>query len=74
MPKGHGPWCEHRDSAACRAFSTDGTRLGSVIAHEFGTTNEEEIIRRGTEELLAGGKRSLTGMDEEQAEWEEGLE
>lgn len=52
----------------CREFSTDGTRMGADIAHEFGTTDEEEIKRIG----WARHERDipLTGMEEEQADWE----
>lgn len=50
----------------CRAFSTDGTALGADIAHTFGTTDEEAI--RADE--LNARKQALTGMKEEQADWE----
>ncbi len=52
----------------CREFSTDGTRLGAEIAHEFGTTDEKEIERIGWAQEQ---KVALTGMPEEQADWEE---
>lgn len=63
----------------CRRFSMDGTRLGAMIAHTMGTTDEDDIIRAarrfGPESSMGqidGPK--LSGMDEEQADWEEGLD
>lgn len=54
--------------------STDGTRLGAEIAAVMGT-DDEEVIRA----LAVGSSKEytnarLTGMDEEQADWEAGLE
>lgn len=63
----HGEHCIRPYSRECLEFSTDGTRLGAEIAHTMGTTDEEEIIQMG----LSGDKRfHLTGMLDEQADWE----
>jgi hypothetical protein len=62
----HDDSCAHCWCRPCRAFSTDGTRLGQAIAHTMGTTDENAITRRGRDEQLA----HLTGMTDEQAEWE----
>jgi hypothetical protein len=48
----------------CREFSTDGTAMGALIAHTMGTTDEVEI---GHRPVVAP---SLTGMTEEQADWD----
>lgn len=66
---------EHNDScervgkwfklAECREFSTDGTALGADIAHTMGTMDEDEIVNTPIER-----DQELTGMDEEQAEWD----
>lgn len=61
----HAPDCRWPKGFPCLRFSTDGTLAGAEIAHTMGTTSEEEIIRRGFE------REPLTGMDEEQADWEE---
>ena len=39
---------------------------------EFGTTDEEKIIRIGADRHRQDILASLCGMDEEQADWEEG--
>jgi hypothetical protein len=54
----------------CRAFSTDGTALGADIAHTFGTTDEEAIKAEVDNDELNAQKQVLTGMEEEQADWE----
>jgi hypothetical protein len=54
----------------CRDFSTDGTVIGAHIAHSYGTTDEREIEHLQAEERLRGRDRVLTGMEEEQADWE----
>jgi hypothetical protein len=63
----HDGNCAWPNGEPCRKFSTDGTRLGAEIAHTMGTTDEEEIIRRETERIRS---EELTGMPEEQAEWD----
>lgn len=63
----HSPGCRW-PAEPCLEFSTDGTQLGAVIAHTMGTTSEAEITAMGKPSA------SLTGMAEEQADWEEGLE
>jgi hypothetical protein len=52
----------------CREFSTDGTAMGALIAHTMGTMDEVEIIEvsRHNPDLDV----SLTGMAEEQADWD----
>lgn len=65
----HDIGCDYPRTRPCRAFSTDGTRLGAQIAHEMGTDSEEDIIAMGEAERLKREGR-LTGMDEEQADWE----
>lgn len=65
----HSPSCRWPDGEPCRQFSTDGTRLGAVIAHQMGTTSEAGI----TQQAFAERQARLTGMPEEQADWEEGL-
>lgn len=57
-------------SKECQRFSTDGTALGADIAHTYGTTDEGEIrdIQRSRER--EDWEKHLTGMEEEQREWE----
>lgn len=62
-----GKWYKSRE---CQRFSTDGTALGAVIAHQMGTMDEEEIKALVAEENRNAGKQALTGMLEEQADWE----
>ena len=62
-----GKWYKAKE---CREFSTDGTAMGAVIAHTFGTTDEEEIQRIGDERDWSERRAALTGMEEEQADWE----
>ena len=62
-----GKWYRAKE---CREFSTDGTAMGAIIAHQFGTCDENEIQRQSEEEVRNLNKRSLTGMAEEQADWE----
>ena len=50
--------------------STDGTWLGAEIAEVMGTTDENEIIAEGRRYLKRHAEESLTGMAEEQADWE----
>lgn len=54
--------------------STDGTWLGAEIAETMGTTDEEEIIEQGRQYLRERAQAALTGMTEEQADWDEGDE
>lgn len=54
----------------CRKFSTDGTRLGAQIAHTMGTTDEEAIIAEAENDERNARRQALTGMLEEQADWE----
>jgi hypothetical protein len=55
----------------CNAFSTDGTGMGALIAHSFGTTDEAEIMRRHASADVAPERDNpLTGMAEEQADWD----
>lgn len=65
----HGPHCKVPYSRACAQFSTDGTRLGADIAHQFGTTDEDEIANMD-EFGIPLATKNLTGMDQEQREWE----
>lgn len=68
----HDPSCKWPNGYPCRRFSTDGTALGAEIAHSMGTTSEREIlVMRGhpLEPDARGGE--MTGMPEEQADWEE---
>lgn len=60
------------DSKECREFSTDGTSMGALIAHQMGTMDEEEIKAIVDEESRNARDQPLTGMEEEQADWEEG--
>lgn len=66
----HGPSCRWPDGPPCRQFSTDGTRLGAAIAHEMGTTDEQEIVERGMRSNWEERQAALTGMEEEQADWD----
>lgn len=67
----HAPGCKWAEGGEpCRRFSTDGTRLGSQIAHEMGTTDEDAIARMGEDTITGAARASLTGMPEEQADWE----
>lgn len=68
----HDERCADCACRRCRAFSTDGTRLGQVIAHTMGTNDENEIIENARRELRAEVEANLTGMPAEQADWEEG--
>lgn len=69
--KPHGPECPHPLRGECLLFSTDGTRMGAEIAHAMGTDDEDEIV--ALSRFSIDGNRHLTGMAEEQAEWESGL-
>lgn len=61
----------HNDKCKfCREYSTDGTLLGAHIAHTMGTDNEQEILENAIEEDRRLRWESLTGVPEEQAEWE----
>ena len=62
-----GRWYKEK---ACNEFSTDGTAVGATIAHLYGTSDEEEILRIQEAERLRERDEVLTGMDEEQADWE----
>ncbi len=62
-----GKWFKLRE---CQKFSTDGTGMGAIIAHLYGTDSEEEICAIQDAEYRAEVRASLTGMDEEQADWE----
>jgi hypothetical protein len=70
----HNDGCERAGKwfklAECREFSTDGTAMGAVIAHMFGTTNDDEIMELQRQEERREREAMLTGMDEEQADWE----
>lgn len=54
--------------------STDGTLLGADIAEEFGTTSEDAIIQLGIADARYNAQAALTGMEEEQRDWEAGRE
>jgi hypothetical protein len=66
----HHPNCRWPNGRACREFSTDGTQPGADIAHTMGTTDEDEIIRLGMEEDRRADRERLTGMEDEQRDWE----
>lgn len=68
---GHSPNCRWPTGEPCRKFSTDGTRLGAQIAHTMGTTDEDEIANMAETTITGAARASLTGMIEEQADWEE---
>ena len=61
----HSPDCRWPQREPCRAFSTDGTALGAVIAHTMGTTSETEITRRYDERDWF-----ISDIEAEQADWE----
>ena len=63
-----GKWYKLQE---CREFSTDGTVMGALIAHQMGTTSESEIQALVAAENRNAARQSLTGMEEEQADWEE---
>ena len=65
-PKVNG-WYVSRE---CQEFSTDGSRMGAHIAHTMGTRSERAIIADAIEEDYRRRQAALTGMDEEQADWE----
>lgn len=65
----NGKWFAKQE---CRDFSTDGTALGADIAHTFGTMDEEEIKEIQANDDRNARRQGLTGMTEEQADWEEG--
>jgi len=52
--------------------STDGTRLGADIAKAMGTDDEETILLESANSHREYVISKLTGMTEEQADWEEG--
>jgi hypothetical protein len=54
--------------------STDGTWLGAEIAALYGTDDDNEIIRIQERQRIEETRAHLTGMDEEQRDWEEGLD
>lgn len=62
----HGEHCVMPLRGECLDFTTDGTRAGALIAHTMGTDSEDEIVSMGRP------ASHLTGMDEEQADWEAG--
>jgi hypothetical protein len=67
----HDAGCKwERGGEPCRRFSTDGTRLGAQIAHTMGTDDEEVIRREGENDDRNARKQGLTGMTEEQVDWE----
>lgn len=68
--KAHGTWCKEPYKGDCVLFSTDGTRLGADIAHQFGTMDEEEIKATNRIGTLEDNTDKLTGMTAEQREWE----
>lgn len=69
----HDPSCRWHDGGApCRRFSTDGTRLGAQIARTMGTTDELAIAATARVDANNASQIPLTGMTEEQADWEEG--
>lgn len=69
--RAHGPFCREPYTGECKQFSTDGTRLGTDIAHQFGTTDEREIAHTDSIGTMAYHQRhSMTGMSAEQREWE----
>jgi hypothetical protein len=68
--RAYGPFCREPYVGECRQFSTDGTRLGAEIAHEFSTTDEEEIKETNETGTIRDNVKRLTGMDAEQPEWE----
>lgn len=71
----HDELCEKKNgwyvNPECADFSTDGTRLGAHIAHQMGTMSEEAIIYQALTDNERMKQEALTGMDEEQADWEE---
>jgi hypothetical protein len=69
----HSPKCRYEETGwPCIEFSTDGSLAGARIAHHFGTTDEEEIKATNRIGTIEDNARALTGMTEEQAEWEGG--
>ncbi len=77
-PESHGSHCERAGiwyvRKECREFSTDGSGLGARIAHLYGTTCSKTIDMIQEAEMRADKFKHLTGMEEEQKEWEEGLD
>lgn len=53
--------------------STDGTELGAEIVEVMGTDDEDEIIRISAETHRQMLQDNLTGMPDEQADWESDL-
>lgn len=70
----HGPNCPRPYKGKCLKFSTDGTRLGVDIAHTMGTDDEEAITARGLKYSDIERDIPLGQVDEEQRDWEEGLD
>ncbi len=62
-----GKWYKKRE---CREFSVDGTAMGATIAHLYGTTCMKTIDMIQEAEMRADKFKHLTGMDEEQRDWE----
>lgn len=71
ITKTHGDFCQQPYKGECLEFSTDGTRLGTDIAHTMGTMDEQEIKEIHRNKLVPGDNADwLTGMSAEQREWE----
>jgi hypothetical protein len=75
-PADHDPNCGwEKGGYPCRKWSTDGTRLGADIAHTMRTADETEIAAGDQDRLdegigIGAARRALTGMAEEQADWD----
>ena len=73
-PEPHGSHCERSGiwykRKECRAFSTDGTGMGARVAHLYGTNDDSVIEKIQEAERRAEIQAKLTGMDEEQRDWE----
>lgn len=70
MSEQHDPGCGWPEGRPCLRFSTDGTLMGAQIAHTMGTDDEEAIRAEAENDARNAAKQGLTGMDEEQADWE----
>lgn len=62
-----GRWYKLKE---CNEFSTDGTGMGAIVAHLYRTKSDREIAEIQRQERLRERDAALTGMAEEQADWE----
>lgn len=70
----HSDRCAWPHGLPCLNFSTDGTRLGAEIAHAMNLNREESIEALVRWQDERDKRERLTGMPEEQADWDKDCE